>query len=84
MICDLALSRAGQVSACLIGKNEFKNGEFVFSDATIKVLNGSGNLVQNIELLNQEFYSPALEISADAREMFVGLKNSYQIYRVQK
>jgi hypothetical protein len=83
MICDVALSRSGQVSALLIGKNEFRNGEFIFNDATIEVFNASGKLMQNIDLLNQDFYTPALEISADAREIFVGLKNSYQIYRVQ-
>jgi len=79
-----SLSENGEIASLLLAKSEYRDGEFIFVEPELQILDHQGNDVQKIEVFDQTFLNPSLKIANDSREIFVGFKNSYQIYRVDQ
>jgi hypothetical protein len=84
IITSGSLSENGEIALLLIAKNEFKDGEFLFVEPELQVFDIQGKVIQEIRVLEQTFQIPSLKISTDSKEIFVGFKNIYQIYRVNE
>jgi len=69
--------------ALLIAKSSYSPDGFYFSEPEIKIFNGDGTLFQSISLQNASFKQPSLWLSADGKQIYIGLMNQYQVYRLQ-
>jgi hypothetical protein len=83
MIAAVDISNKGEIAALLVAKSEFKDKSFIFTDPQIKILDSNGKLLQELQMADQQFEKPALNLSDDAKIIFIGFKNAYQIYRAQ-
>lgn len=83
MISAVDISNNGEIVALLIAKSEFKDRTFIFTNPLLKIFNNKGSLLQKMEITNQEFEKPAFNLSDDAKKIFIGFKNAYQIYQVR-
>jgi hypothetical protein len=83
MITAVDISNNGEISALLVAKSNFGDGTFMFTNSRLKILNSGGNLLQELEMTDQEFEKPALNLSDDSKKIFIGFRNAYQIYQVK-
>lgn len=83
MIAAVDISNKGEIAALLVAKNEYKEGGFIFTNPQIKILDSNGKLLQELKMDDQEFEKPSLNLSDDAKNIFIGFKNAYQIYQAQ-
>ncbi|RMF60080.1 MAG: hypothetical protein D6748_04865 [Calditrichaeota bacterium] len=84
MITAVAVSNGGEISALLVARSELGEGTFMFTNPRLKILNSTGDLQQELELTGQVFEKPALKLSADAKKIFIGFRNAYQVYRTKQ
>jgi hypothetical protein len=66
-----------------VAKSKFGDGTFMFTNPRLKILNNSGNLLQELEMSGQEFEKPALNLWDDSKKIFIGFRKTYQIYQVK-
>lgn len=83
MITAGSISNEGEVAALLVAKNEFKDGAFIFTNPGLKIFGRSGELYQDLEITGHVFRKPALQLSPNSEEIFVGFEKSYQIYHIK-
>jgi WD40 repeat protein len=82
-ITAVDISNNGEISALLVAKSKFGDGTFMFTNPRLKILNNSGNLLQELEMSGQEFEKPALNLWDDSKKIFIGFRKTYQIYQVK-
>lgn len=80
MITVVRLANKAAVAVLLVAKNEFKNGEFVFTNSRLEVFDRFGALHQEIIVKDETFKIPALRLSPDHQKIIVGFENAYYIY----
>ncbi len=80
MITAARLSNAAEYAILLVANNEFKDGQFMFTNCRVKVLDRTGKLFQEIELKDETFEKPQLHFTPDHSYITIGFKNSYRIY----
>jgi hypothetical protein len=83
MISAADISNKGEIAVLLIAENEFRDGTFIYTNPRLIVLNSNGASLQELEMSDQEFETPALNLSDGSTKIFVGFKNAYQIYQVK-
>jgi hypothetical protein len=76
-----SLADDARTAVLLVAENEYRHGEFVFVNPTLKILERSGDLTQSIQLPGQTFIRASLKFSEDGRQILVGFSNGYHIYR---
>ena len=81
MITAGRISNKGDVSALLVATNRFRDDGFVFEDPELIIYSQRDKSLQQIPLKKQLFTSPGLWMSPNASEIYVGLQDSYQIFR---
>ncbi len=82
MITALQTANDGAVTTMLIGKSEFRDGKFIFTQPRLKLLNSAGRLRHDLPIKYQNFEKPALKLSPDGSHIFIGFQNESQIYRL--
>lgn len=81
MITAVDISDNGEIAVLLIGKSVYKDGKFIYTNPRLELLKNDGDLVQELEIADQEFEKPALKLFPDSKNIFIGFRNAYQIYR---
>ncbi|MFQ5772781.1 MAG: hypothetical protein ACE5HX_19755, partial [bacterium] len=84
MITAARLSNNGEFAVLLVAKNEYRDNSFIFTKAKLKVLDFTGKLYQEIDLKDETFEKAQLKFSPDHQNIFIGFKNSYRVYEVNK
>lgn len=84
MITAANISNNGEIAILLVAETEFRESTFIYINPQLEILNNSGNLLQELELTDQEFEKPAINVSDNSKEIFVGFRNTYQIYQVKE
>lgn len=78
------ISNNGEIAVLLAADTEFREGTFIYTNPRLEILNSGGNLLQELEMTDQEFEKPALNLWDDAKKIFIGFRKTYQIYRVKQ
>jgi len=81
MISAARISHDGNLSALLLGKNEFTKEGFIFTQPKLLISKHSDNTIREIPLQDQVLLQPELWISPKNNDIYVGTKNSLQIYQ---
>ena len=83
IITSVSIANDAKISALLAAQNEFKDGGFIYTKPRVILLNKLGQLIQELEI-NETFYTPALNISADYKTITLGFKKGYQVYQIER
>ncbi len=83
IITAVAVSNGGKISALLVAYSELGEGTFMFTHPRLIILNRDGGILQELELTGQVFEKPAFTLSNDAKKIFIGFRNAYQVYQIK-
>ncbi len=80
MVSQVFTVETSDMSAVLLGKNDWNGEYFVFHHPGILISDGKGTMLQEITFEDQVFRTPALWISPQGDRLKIGFENSFYIY----
>ena len=80
MITQVSTVENGELSAVLLGKNDWNGEYFVYRNPKIWILDSQGMLLQEISFHDRTFRTPAMWISEDGYRLKVGFEDTFYSY----
>ncbi len=83
MVAAVSLADNAALAALFCASNTFSDGEFVFAQPHIKLLDAAGKLQDELIFADETAVNPAVQLNGAGTELFIGFRHAYYTYEAR-